>query len=589
MRRRRSGGMDERGGSTRRPAPHRPGPRPGLHRGGRPARPAGAAGPPRAGRGRGGRRLLSAAAAPGPPRHPQGRAGAPLGHRRAGRGRAAGRVAGHPERRLARHLQRRAKDPGAVAGRRAPPPGRAAGLGRDHRSPAGPGRRGADQGGRGAGGRGEEGLDPPADGPAGGRRAPWGARPPLPGRHRPGVAAPRVISSISSKSSSPAESGPMGTPMELNRVLIVDDDPAIRRVVSALLDLDEYGLLEAADGQAALEVVKVERPDLVILDLTMPRLDGLRACQALRSDPELAGTRVLVLTGRDQPDDRAAARDAGADAYLVKPFSSLALLDAVKRLTDGCAVDPGTSHLEQLEVAERQLLVFAREINHLYQAERARAAELERALDRLRGSYLDMIKTLAFVVEAKDPSTRAHLQRTHDYAVALAEAVDPELAADEQLRYGFLLHDVGKVGIPEAVLNKPGPLDPDEWEIMRAHPLLGVQMVAGIKSLGSAVEVIRCHHERWDGKGYPNGLAGEAIPAGARGFSVADAFDAMTSDRAYRKALSFDQACQEIADGAGSQFDPMVVDAFTAILPELPGLHAALHAGPVDSLTHSIP
>jgi DNA-binding response OmpR family regulator len=118
--------------------------------------------------------------------------------------------------------------------------------------------------------------------------------------------------------------------MELNRVLIVDDDPAIRRAVSALLDLDEYGLL-----QAALEVVKVERPDLVILDLTMPRLDGLRACQALRSDPELAGTRVLVLTGRDQPDDRAAARDAGADAYLVKPFSSLALLDAVKRLTDG--------------------------------------------------------------------------------------------------------------------------------------------------------------------------------------------------------------------------------------------------------------
>jgi HD-GYP domain-containing protein (c-di-GMP phosphodiesterase class II) len=255
-------------------------------------------------------------------------------------------------------------------------------------------------------------------------------------------------------------------------------------------------------------------------------------------------------------------------------------------------MDPGTSHTEQLKAAERQLVIFATEINHLYQAERARAAELERALERLRGSYLDMIKTLAFVVEAKDPSTRAHLQRTHDYAIALAEAVDPELAADEQLRYGFLLHDVGKVGIPEAVLNKPGPLDPDEWEVMRAHPLLGVQMVAGIKSLGSAVEVIRCHHERWDGKGYPNGLAGEAIPAGARVFSVADAFDAVTSDRAYRKALPFDRACQEIAGGAGSQFDPAVVDAFTAIVPELPGLHAALHGGPVgpvDSLAHAIP
>src|SRR5919109_971636 len=242
-------------------------------------------------------------------------------------------------------------------------------------------------------------------------------------------------------------------------------------------------------------------------------------------------------------------------------------------------MDPAATHLEQLEAAERQLVIFANEINQLYQAERARAAELERALERLRGSYLDMIKTLAFVVEAKDPSTRAHLQRTHDYAVALAEAVDPELAADEQLRYGFLLHDVGKVGIPEAVLNKAGPLDEREWEVMRAHPLLGVQMVAGIKSLGSAVEVIRCHHERWDGKGYPNGLAGEAIPAGARVFSVADAFDAMTSDR----------ACQEIADGAGSQFDPAVVDAFTAIVPDLPGLHASLHGGAggaVDSGAH---
>ena len=151
-------------------------------------------------------------------------------------------------------------------------------------------------------------------------------------------------------------------------------------------------------------------------------------------------------------------------------------------------MDPVTSHLEQLQAAERQLLVFAREINQLYQAERARATELELALDRLRESYLDMIKTLAFVVEAKDPGTRAHLQRTHDSAVALTQAVDPELAADQRLRYGFLLHDVGKVGIPEAVLNKAGPLDDDEWEVMRAHPLIGVQMAAGIKSLGHPVE-----------------------------------------------------------------------------------------------------
>ena len=240
---------------------------------------------------------------------------------------------------------------------------------------------------------------------------------------------------------------------------------------------------------------------------------------------------MLVLTGRDQPDDRAAARDAGADAYLVKPFSSLVLPEVTAGSRTARAVDPGVSHLEQLESWPSGSCWPAREINHLYQAERARAAELEQALDRLRGSYLDMIKTLAFVVEAKDPSTRAHLERTHDYAVALAEAVDPELAADEQLRHGFLLHDVGKVAILEAVLNKPGPLDAQEWEVSAAHLLLGVQMVAGTKSLGSAVEVIRCIPRALGGKGYPSGLAGDDIPAGARVFSVADAFDAITSDR----------------------------------------------------------
>ena len=242
-------------------------------------------------------------------------------------------------------------------------------------------------------------------------------------------------------------------------------------------------------------------------------------------------------------------------------------------------MDPGPRRLDQLEAAERQLLVFARELNQLYQAERARAAELTRTLARLQDAYLDMIRTLAMVVEAKDPTTRAHLGRTHDYAVALARAVDPALADDEQLRYGFLLHDVGKVGVPEAILNKPGPLDEREWRIMRTHPLLGVRLVAGIKPLDSAVEVIRSHHERWDGKGYPSGLRGEAIPLGARLFAVADAFDAMTSDRPYRAALPVARAQQEIVDGAGSQFDPAVVAAFERIAGGLCELHGSLHGG----------
>jgi HD-GYP domain-containing protein (c-di-GMP phosphodiesterase class II) len=239
-------------------------------------------------------------------------------------------------------------------------------------------------------------------------------------------------------------------------------------------------------------------------------------------------------------------------------------------------MDPATRYLTQLEAAQRQLLVFARELNLLYQAERARGAELEEALRRLEDSYLDMVKTLAFVVEAKDPTTRAHLDRTHDYATALAEVVDSELADDHCLRYGFLLHDVGKVGVPEAILNKPGPLTEDEWLIMRMHPEMGVQMVAGIKSLGPAVEVIRSHHERWDGRGYPSGLAGDQIPLSARIFAVCDAVDAMTSDRPYRTALRFERAVEQIQAGSGTQFDPDMADAFLSIA-NLEALHASLH------------
>jgi HD-GYP domain-containing protein (c-di-GMP phosphodiesterase class II) len=252
-------------------------------------------------------------------------------------------------------------------------------------------------------------------------------------------------------------------------------------------------------------------------------------------------------------------------------------------------MDPATRYLNQLEAAQRQLLVFARELNLLYQSERARSAELEEALRRLEESYLDMVKTLAFVVEAKDPTTRAHLDRTYDYATALAQVVEADVASNHSLRYGFLLHDVGKVGVPEAILNKPGPLDEQEWLIMRMHPEMGVQIIAGIKSLGPAMEVIRSHHERWDGRGYPSGLVGEEIPLSARIFAVCDAFDAMTSDRPYRRALPFEHALEQIMAGTGSQFDPAMAEAFVSIT-HLEALHAALHAriGPQGlSRTHA--
>ncbi|MGE5227922.1 MAG: HD-GYP domain-containing protein [Planctomycetaceae bacterium] len=211
---------------------------------------------------------------------------------------------------------------------------------------------------------------------------------------------------------------------------------------------------------------------------------------------------------------------------------------------------------------EQQLVVFAREVGELYTAERVRTRELERALDDLRETYLATMRSLATVVEAKDVGTRGHLDRTERYGLTLARRIDPELAARPEVAYGFFLHDIGKVGVPEQVLRKPEPLDPQEWALMREHPAVGARIVEPIRFLGDAVEIVRCHHERWDGGGYPLGLRGPEIPLAARIFAVADSFDAMTSDRPYRAAMPVYPALDQIAAGAGAQFDPVVVEAF---------------------------
>jgi HD-GYP domain-containing protein (c-di-GMP phosphodiesterase class II) len=222
----------------------------------------------------------------------------------------------------------------------------------------------------------------------------------------------------------------------------------------------------------------------------------------------------------------------------------------------------------ELPTLHDQLVVFARDIGSLYQAERTRTRELEEALEGIREMYVATMTSLAHVVEAKDTTTRGHLDRTHRYGLALAERIDPELAARPEVGYGFFLHDIGKVGVPEQVLCKPGPLDETEWAVMRKHPSIGAQIVSPIRFLAGAVEIVQSHHERWDGEGYPRALRGEQIPLAARIFAIADSFDAMTSDRPYRRALSFDHALDEIRRGASSQFDPSVVRSFLDLIDD---------------------
>lgn len=217
---------------------------------------------------------------------------------------------------------------------------------------------------------------------------------------------------------------------------------------------------------------------------------------------------------------------------------------------------------------EAQLLVFARELGESYQRERQRAQRLERALSDLRQAYLQTVRSLALVVEAKDASTGQHIERCRVYGMALLAEMG---LADKnrEAEFGFLLHDSGKVGVPERVLNKPGPLTAAEWRIMRTHPVIGYQLVADIPFLRTAALVVRYHHEMFDGTGYPEGLRGEEIPLPARAFSVVDAFDAMTADRPYRTALAVDQAVAELERMAGTQFDPDVVRVFAPLCDRL--------------------
>jgi putative nucleotidyltransferase with HDIG domain len=220
-------------------------------------------------------------------------------------------------------------------------------------------------------------------------------------------------------------------------------------------------------------------------------------------------------------------------------------------------------------------------LDHLYKAvhvsTRSTPVLAEEAAGLLLNSYLDAmndkrerdiatIQALAAALEARDYGTGRHLKRVTDLACSCMSKIDENLLANEELRYGFILHDVGKIGIPDAILNKPGPLDDREWDSMRQHPEIGVRIVTPIGFSPVATDVILSHHERWDGSGYPHGLAGDEIPITARAFSVADAFDAMTSDRPYRAAMSKNNVKDVIRLDKGRRFDPSVVDAFLEVV-----------------------
>jgi response regulator RpfG family c-di-GMP phosphodiesterase len=342
--------------------------------------------------------------------------------------------------------------------------------------------------------------------------------------------------------------------------LVVDDDAGFRALLRTTFEIVDIEVDEAASAEHAAELLPRVRPDVVVLDVAMPGMSGLEYCRRLKADELTGPIKVVLLTG-SETCTREAGEEAGADAYLEKPFSPLELLAVVERLAGGLYGVPFRAAGERHP--GEQLLLYARDLRHLLEIERGQRIVIQQA-------YEETVAALATALETKDTGTRAHSQRVQRYAVALAEGVEPALATDQSAAYGFLLHDVGKIGIPDDILQKPGPLTDSERRLMQTHTALGEQLLGGVAFLqGEGLQVVRSHHERWDGAGYPDGLLGEDIPAGARIFAVADTLDAMTSDRPYRPAQSWETARHEILHQSGRQFDPQVVNAFRRCESEL--------------------
>jgi cyclic di-GMP phosphodiesterase len=312
--------------------------------------------------------------------------------------------------------------------------------------------------------------------------------------------------------------------VEAASILVAEDDVATRALLRISLERADYRVRVVEDGRAALAEITRHPPDVALLDIGLPEMDGLEVTRALRRMPATALLPIILVTARGRLEDKVAGLDAGASDFITKPFEPAELLARVRA-----------------------------------------NIRLSSALARLESTQ-DVLVALANAVDAKDPMTEHHCGRVADQALVLARLAGLEPHEVEAVGYGAVLHDVGKIGIAESVLTKPGKLTDEERLEMQRHPIIGAEILHPLR-LGRVVgPIVRGHHERWDGAGYPDGLRGDAIPIGARIVSVVDAHDAMIHDRPYRSRLTGDEAREELLRHRGSQFDGDLVDLMLASL-----------------------
>ena len=319
-----------------------------------------------------------------------------------------------------------------------------------------------------------------------------------------------------------------------DRILVCDDDPRVRGLLGRLLVHQGYTVRTVESGEQAIEEIEAHRPDLLLVDMSMAGMSGIDVCRHVRAKPLGELLPIAIVTGVADSVSRIRGLEAGADDFIGKPFECEELLARVRALLR-------VKHLtDQLENTE------------------------------------NVIFTLARTISARDAYTDGHLWRMAEYSRTVALALGCDAEAARYAWYGGVLHDIGKVGIDDSVLRKPGPLTEREFAEVRRHPDVGAEIVSSMRFAPIVAPIVRSHHERWDGSGYPRGLAGESIPLAARIVAVADAWDAMTTDRPYRSALAGAQAIERLRAGAGAQWDRTIVDVFVDLLErdELPRAEA---------------
>lgn len=341
---------------------------------------------------------------------------------------------------------------------------------------------------------------------------------------------------------------------EPSRILIVDDELSVRELLTEGLETFGYRTRMAAGADAAYRMIQEEQPHLVLSDIDMPGKTGLELLdQVKKLNPDI---EVVMVTGVIDADIAINSIRQGATDYVTKPFNLEEVRIVVDRtLEKRRLVLENRAYQQELEIKveerTRELLEKKQEVERLY--------------GELQESYESTLHALVTALDFRDNETHGHSWRVVEYAMLVACKLGLEEPELTWVRRGAILHDVGKIGVSDAILRKPGKLDAEEWEEMKNHPEMGYRMLQHIKFLEPALGIVLSHQERWDGGGYPRGLEGEEIPLGARIFAVVDTFDAMTSDRPYRPALSIEKAVEEVRTFAGTQFDPTVADAFLSI------------------------